>query len=238
MPKFVKDLIPMIVTCTLAGLVLSILAPYGTQQFKTPYRFAYWIGLCLAGGFGASIISLAEHLRNKKFSRWVCAFYQSITATLAVSLAILLITYRSIGHIPSLQEFTAILFYIWVISITIAAVGALVAKNTGGDDPAPKRAALYERLSPKHRSAEIYALAAEDHYVRVITSKGDDLVLMRLSDAIKETAPLKGLSPHRSWWVAEGGAQSVKKSEIILHTKQAVPISRSGMKSVRAAGWA
>jgi len=228
----------MMITCTIAGVVLSILAPFGTHQFAAPYRFAYWVGLCLAGGFGASVINIIEHLRNKKFSPWLCAFYQSITASLAVSASILFITFRAIGQMPSAQNFFLTLFYVWVISITIASVGALIASRPKNNETAPSRAALYERLPPKLRSADIYALAAEDHYVRVITSKGDELVLMRLSDAIKETTPLKGLSPHRSWWVAEGGAQKIGKSEIILHEGQIVPISRSGMKLVRAAGWA
>lgn len=237
MPKFIKDLLPMMGVCLFAGIVLSILAPFGTHQFKTPYRFAYWVGLCLAGGFGAAAADLGAHLFKKKFTPWQSMLGQSITATLAVFAVITFMNYRISGQFPNLQNALLILFYISVITITIASIGALMAKKSGGGETASSRAALYERLAPKLRSAEIYALAAEDHYVRVITSKGDELVLMRLSDAIRETAPLKGLSPHRSWWVAEGGAQKVGKSEITLHTGQTVPISRSGMKLVRAAGW-
>lgn len=128
--------------------------------------------------------------------------------------------------------------YVWVISITISSIGALIRSKDASSDSLPqKRAALYERLKPKLRSADIFALAAEDHYVRVITSKGDDLILMRLSDAIKEISPIKGLATHRSWWVSEVGAEKIKKSEILLPTGQIAPISRSGMKAVRDAGW-
>jgi len=136
---------------------------------------------------------------------------------------------------PDWQQTLTILFYIWVISATISGIGLLVSKS--GQTTDDTRPALYERLPPHLRSADIYALSAEDHYVRIITERGDELVLMRLLDAIRETTPLKGLSPHRSWWVAEVGVAKIKKSEIILRSEQIVPISRTGMKLVRAAGW-
>ena len=188
----------------------------------------YWIGLCLAGGIGAGMADFIAYMLKREFPPWPRAFLQSITASILVTSVILIMTKYAYG-MPNIKQVLSILMYVFVISATISSVGALLntkAKNTKSH--APKRAALYERLPPHLRSAEIYALAAEDHYVRVITSSGDELVLMRLSDAIKETEPLKGLSPHRSYWVAETGVANVKKTELILHTDQSIPISRSG----------
>lgn len=232
-PKM-KSLIPMLITCLSAGVLLSLLAPYSTHKFSTVYRFMYWIGLCLAGGFGAAITDLIVHWRNLNVKPWPLAIWHSITSTLAVASIILLGTLNSFGK-PDLMNFFSAIFYIWVIAITISSIGALL--NRRQEDESVLRPTLYDRLPPKLRSADIYALAAEDHYVRVITSKGDDLILMRLSDAIKETTPLKGLSPHRSWWVSESAVDKATKSEIVLHSGQAVPISRTGLKHVRAAGW-
>jgi hypothetical protein len=48
------------------------------------------------------------------------------------------------------------------------------------------------------------ALSVEDHYVRVRTTRGEEMILMRLSDAIRETAPETG--PARPP-IALGGAQ-------------------------------
>ena len=227
----------MMLTCLAAGVVLGILAPFGTSQLSTLFRFTYWIGLCLAGGLGASATDFIAHKLKKDLTVWPCAFFQSITAAMAVFSVITWLTYHLGGRFQGPFDALMTFFYIWVISITISSIGALIRQRGDTGKNTHSRPTLYERLPPKLRSAEIYALAAEDHYVRVITSKGDELVLMRLSDAIKETEPLKGLSPHRSYWVAEGGVKSVKKSELILHTEQAVPISRSGMKLVRGAGW-
>ncbi len=227
----------MMLTCLAAGIVLGILAPFDTNRLSTMFRFTYWIGLCLAGGLGASATDYIAHKLKKDLSIWPCAFFQSITAAMAVFAVIIWLTYHLGGSFQDPFDAVMTFFYIWVISMTISSIGALMRQRDDVGDSAPSRPTLYERLPPKLRSAEIYALAAEDHYVRVITSKGDELILMRLSDAIKETTPLKGLSPHRSYWVSEGGVKSVKKSELILHTEQAVPISRSGMKLVRGAGW-
>ena len=236
MSKLSKALMPMIVTCLLAGSVLAILAPLGTNQFTAISRFSFWIGLCLVGGFGASAVNLMDGHFNWNLKPWHIALGQSFTASFAVGLAMLFLT-RILAGTPDWQQSLSVLFYVWVISATISGIGLLLTRREGVDDEKSARPALIERLPAHLRSAEIYALAAEDHYVRVITARGDELLLMRLGDAIKETAPLKGLSPHRSWWVAEAGVDKTNKSEIILKSAQVVPISRTGMKQVRAAGW-
>lgn len=221
-----------------AGLILTLLAPYGTHSFSLPARALYWIGLCFAGGGGAAI---AEYLALSHFGWtkiWKRVGLQSIFATLAV--LIFLLGKPIIDGIPVGFSGAAVLsFYVWLIAILIAGVGGLLSAQKQAPDHGAeqKRPAIIERLPANLRSAEIYALAAEDHYVRIITSRGDALILMRLSDAIREAAPLPGLAPHRSWWVAEAGVKSVKGKQITLQSDQIVPISRSGAKTVKEAGW-
>ena len=237
MRQTIKNMTPMLITCLIAGVVLAILSPFESHKLSVMFRFTYWVGLCIAGGLGAASTDLVAYLLKKKLPIWPRALFQSITAAIAVFAIITWLTYYLGGRIRGPQDAVVTFLYVWVISITIASVGALIAKRSKNDVNVPSRAALYERLPAHLRSAEIYALAAEDHYVRVITTRGDELILMRLSDAVSETAPLKGLRPHRSWWVAEAGVEKIKKSEIILRSGQNVPISRTGMKQVREAGW-
>ena len=52
----------------------------------------------------------------------------------------------------------------------------------------------------------------EDHYVRVHTTRGSGLVLMRFSDAIAELEATPGLRIHRSWWVAARAVAEVERS--------------------------
>ena len=241
---FKHPLMPLISTSVIAGVVLTILAPLGTGNFNIGFRLLYWVGLSIAGGVGAFVFEWgARRIRstNALFSgrRWPTALWQSIGASLCVGLFIIP------ASLPMPPRYILLsLFYIWVISIVICCVGAL-QKGPDNQSRAPSstltRPAIFERIKPALRSADIYALTAEDHYVRVITSAGDDLILMRLSDAIKETAPLPGLSPHRSWWVAEAGAAKVSrasgKTRITLKNDTPVPVSRNGAKAVREAGW-
>jgi hypothetical protein len=232
-----KSPIPLATTCVVAGLVLAILAPLGTDQFSILFRLIFWVGLCFVGGLGAGIADIVLTRLNIQPRPWLNAFAQSVIAALAVSSLMLSAEFWLSGTLE-LSSTLSVLFYVWVISAAISTIGALIRISRASATQGVETPLLFERLPPPLRSADLYALAAEDHYVRVITSKGDELILMRLSDAIKETAPLKGLAPHRSWWVSETGIAKMGKSEILLHSHHTVPISRSGKKLVREAGWA
>jgi hypothetical protein len=88
--------------------------------------------------------------------------------------------------------------------------------------------------------AKLLALQAEDHYVRVITDRGDDLVLYRFSDALEELRAHPGFRVHRSYWVAREAVQAVqtenKNHVAILSNGLRVPISRANIGLLRAEG--
>ena len=94
-----------------------------------------------------------------------------------------------------------------------------------------------ERLPIKYRDAKLYAVSSEDHYVQVHTDRGTELILMRLSDALKELSDADGQQTHRSWWVArEGIIESVRKNgkySLVLKSGVTAPISRSFSKILR-----
>lgn len=230
----------MMGTSLMAGIILSILGPYGTSAFSLPLRVIYWVGLCMAGGIGAAVFDALMRKANSPVKPWASALGQSIGATLMVSIILLGFTFAVHGW-PGWVHVISLPFFIWVISIIICGMGELSRSRRAIPAPQNIRADIFERLKPSLRSAELYALASEDHYVRVVTSNGEELILMRLSDAIKETAPLKGLQTHRSWWVAEAGVKSVKKQDgklsITLKNDAAAPVSRNKAKIVREAGW-
>ncbi len=85
------------------------------------------------------------------------------------------------------------------------------------------------RLSAEKRGA-LWALTAEQHYLRVYTNKGDDLILMRLSDALGELEQADGLQIHRSHWVARIGVERLveedKRLFVILKNGVRLPVSR------------
>ncbi|MCY0096112.1 LytTR family DNA-binding domain-containing protein [Hoeflea ulvae] len=68
------------------------------------------------------------------------------------------------------------------------------------EDAVAQRPPLLDRL-PVDKRGVLIRLEVQDHYVRVVTSRGSELLLMRLGDAIAEAGP--GQQVHRSHWVAE-----------------------------------
>ena len=107
--------------------------------------------------------------------------------------------------------------------------------------PEPASDEFFKRLPIKYQDSTIYAISCEDHYIQVHTDIGKELILMRLSDALKELREVDGLQTHRSWWVARAGiAKSVKKGgkhSLLLKSGVTAPVSRSFNKIVREANY-
>ena len=96
-----------------------------------------------------------------------------------------------------------------------------------------------KRLPEHYKSAEIYAVSSADHYLRVYTDLGEELILMRLMDALKELEQVPGMKTHRSWWVAFDGVaerqRNQGKQSLRLKSGVIVPVSRSFDKAVKEA---
>lgn len=80
------------------------------------------------------------------------------------------------------------------------------------------------------RRGDLLALNAQGHYLRVITTGGEDLVLHTFGDAIKELGESGGLRVHRSWWVsrralADGELESAKRLRLMNGVE--IPVSRT-----------
>jgi hypothetical protein len=84
----------------------------------------------------------------------------------------------------------------------------------------------------------LIALSAQEHYTRVVTTTGARLVLLRFSDALRETAPTAGLQVHRSHWVALDAiaafTRNGREGEILLSNGETVPVSRSYVRDLQS----
>ena len=99
------------------------------------------------------------------------------------------------------------------------------------------QARFYRRLS-RTVSRDIVYLRMDDHYVKVSTTEGSCLILMRFADAVVELGDL-GMQVHRSYWVARRHMLSVVRREgrPMVHVTGGdhVPISRPYYPDVRDA---
>ena len=115
--------------------------------------------------------------------------------------------------------------------------------DPGGQDVERPRSdpKFLSRLPPRLRGADLYAVEAEDHYLRLHTSLGQDLILMRLADAIAELEGADGARTHRSWWVARAGFVSADRDDgravLTLKDGAEAPVSRAYAKTLRDRGW-
>nr|WP_258571113.1 LytTR family DNA-binding domain-containing protein [Flavimaribacter sediminis] len=93
---------------------------------------------------------------------------------------------------------------------------------------------------PVELRGKLQYLTVQDHYVEVVTDKGSYLVLMRLGDAIAETAPVEGLRIHRSHWVALSAVGRIRREgdRLLVETVggAVLPVSRSHRAALREAG--
>ena len=148
-------------------------------------------------------------------------------------------------------DFAAIVLPVFTVSAAMTVLNVLTARaRAEAEAPAPAAAPsappmggsrFRERLSPRLRGAAIHAVEAEDHYLRVHTDRGSELILMRLADALAELEGVEGAQTHRSWWVAREAVTDVRRADgratLTLKDGAQAPVSRSFAPALRAAGW-
>jgi DNA-binding LytR/AlgR family response regulator len=131
-----------------------------------------------------------------------------------------------------------------VTSFAMTACAFSVARSaaltqTSGPAALPPR--FLSRLPMPLREADLWALEAEDHYLRVHTALGQELILMRLGDAIHDLLGIEGARTHRSWWVARHGVREIRRGDgratLILPDGSPVPVSRGQRRTLRDEGW-
>nr|WP_239029977.1 LytTR family DNA-binding domain-containing protein [Nereida sp. MMG025] len=99
--------------------------------------------------------------------------------------------------------------------------------------------AIHARL-PYDKRGDLISISSEDHYIRICTTKGEEMILLRLSDAVREVGDTAGLQVHRSHWIATDHVRMVHKlkdrAEITLSNDRVIPVSRRYLQAVAAAG--
>jgi DNA-binding LytR/AlgR family response regulator len=127
------------------------------------------------------------------------------------------------------------------VSALIVLLGQAIPKETKASADAAQPTRFIERLPLHLRGARLIAVQAEDHYLRVHTDRGSDLILMRLSDAVCELEGLEGAQTHRSWWVAKAAVRGASRGDgratLELEGGLIAPVSRSYAGRLRETGW-
>ena len=241
--------------------VLAVIGPFGTfQDLTLPQRLAYWGGMI---GFGflafELIVHMAIRLSRERADAWRTMLAGVLLAVTVVQTVVVALLERASRGNDFLSPLGLMELYVYVTVITalVSVAPVLLELKDRGlltpapapvavpveaeAPPAPHEPAFLARI-PAKLGRDLLALEMEDHYVRVHTAEGSDLILMRMRDAVTELAGLEGLQVHRSYWVAAAAVAGVErkpdgKMTLLLSNGLRVPVSRSYAADVRAAGW-
>ncbi|MEP3891333.1 MAG: LytTR family DNA-binding domain-containing protein [Hellea sp.] len=255
--------------CLLIGFLMNFLSPRVTLTMEPEERFWFWIYLCLIGGAGVFICDLFLTILKEKWPSHLKGLAQSICGTTAVLIPLYsLYDPADLPGFGTVFMFVWVVMVLILIVWFILNLKLLTLETVQGaalelpevtpksdvaqvpdvqdiiDMPKPvveRPAQILGRLPVHLQGAELYAISAEDHYVRVHTSKGGDMILMRLSDALLETGSVEGVQIHRSWWVAKTAIEDIKSkgraAEVTLKNNVKAPVSRNMLKTLKTMGW-
>ncbi|MCC5975616.1 MAG: LytTR family transcriptional regulator [Rubellimicrobium sp.] len=226
------------------SVVLGFSGPFSTLELlRAGPRLAYWtVVVFLTYGAGTVVTQLLDlGLRRQGRSLWQRAVLLGLANGFVATVLLLGLNWLAFGDRPRpLSDMAGLYVFVTTVSLCVAGLHALVeqrdkAREPEGAAPPP----ILSRL-PLDRRGQLVALTVQDHYVQVQTTAGAAILLMRLSDAMAETAPEPGLQVHRSHWVALAQVSAARRTGdsavLTLSTGQDVPVSRGKLAAVQAAG--
>lgn len=226
------------------GLFLAFSGAFGSDSEPFFQRLIYWESLMLAGsvvgGLIANTYGRSTAFDDRPILRGVL---MSVTIALPVTLMVWAVTNALSNQPWNVADIPYFLGPVYVISAAMTIIGHLLDRppethGQGPDAPPPK---FLDRLPLKLRGSTVHAVESEDHYLRVHTDRGSDLILMRLSDAVAELEGLEGAQVHRSWWVARDAVVGARRGDgratLTLKGGIEAPVSRRYAPALRKAGW-
>lgn len=239
------------------GLLVGLLGPFGTFGAPPAQRMLSWVIWLLAGYALFRPINIA--------AAWLCEatglphlagkLLALVVASVPLTLLVTMMVTRT-GFVDTLRwpGFWTMYLYICVISVLASVVmaatfgrkgdrTAAAVSETKSDEPAasPSPDASSRSLPLPPGFGPVCAIKGEDHYVRIIGEAREELILMRMRDAIERLDSADGLRIHRSWWVAKDAVASVRRDGrtaiLTLRSGHEAPVARDMMPQLRAARW-
>jgi hypothetical protein len=230
------------------GLLVGLLAPYDSDGMPPLRRYLYWFAAIVGGGLIG--VALDETLGRRLSPAWRRVVAVSLIMTPLVGFYVVGLASLMFGGGLRLPSLPWSLTQVLPLCFVVMAVRALVWRKpvvrvetrTVIEPPLPEAEAVFRRrLSARRRAAALIAVEAYDHYLKVHTEAGEELITARFADALRELAQAHGYRTHRSWWVAAPAIQAVRwrrgVGEAALTGGLTVPVSRNFAPVLKAAGW-
>jgi len=235
------------VVATLVGAFLSFIGAFGTSDVPPVKRTLFMVGQAWVGAFlGVIAYRIAARAPFTGGVWWRAAILGGVMMAAPMGVVVWAASHLVNVEGPRLDVLPGYILASTVVSIAMSLLGVLIGNSLSGA-AVPAAVALPEppkflaRLPLKLQGAEVWAVEAEDHYLRLHTSKGQDLILLRLADAVRELEGIEGEQVHRSWWVARAAVTDAERGDgraiLTLKDGSKVPVSRTYAKVIREKGW-
>lgn len=256
-----RGLLSDLAIMTVIGLFMGIIGPFGSISLPLPVRLLSWLAFAYIGYACyrplAPLVDWAERtLDLPRIGLWVAGV---VIATIPMTVAVLAVgNPQAPFRWPGLEIALTSYFYVLVVGGAVTLLfniiemkfpGKGAAADAPEDAPAPAPAPIPEQQPanplldqlPPALGSDVIALEMEDHYVRVHTALGSELVLMRLRDAMAHVAHIEGAQVHRSWWVARLAVEDVSREgrnvRLLLAGGLEAPVSRAQVSELKDTGW-
>ncbi|EAQ28124.1 hypothetical protein NAP1_11033 [Erythrobacter sp. NAP1] len=264
---FLRKTLSDLAIMAVIGVFLAVIGPFGSIEQPLAVRLISWLAFAFAGyaiysPMGVFVDRAHEALDLPVAPLW---FVGVLVATVPMTALVYIVQYMpDWPTMPPLEEALTTYFYVFVIGGAVTLLFNVLGARGNDAPPEPEdriedvvvdgsaevqsaqsevsRAEnpLLDQL-PAELGSDVIALEMEDHYVRVHTPLGSELVLMRLRDAMVHVSQIEGRQVHRSWWVARLAVEDVKREgrnvRLVLESGIEAPVARAQVSELKAAGW-
>ena len=223
------------------ALFLSLLGPFDVGVVSIARRTATY----LVYGWVGSLLGLGSARLVARWGLWRGFWLAGLATGLLMMPPMCAVVWLGVsfvnGRAPPASDLPQIFWQTTLICVGMSYMAVLVGRRAPVAAATPQPPKFLERLPVRLRGAEVWAVEAEDHYLRLHTSKGQDLILLRLADAVAELEGIEGAQVHRSWWVARDAIADARRGDgratLRLKDGAEVPVSRTYAGQLRDRGW-
>ena len=230
------------------AIVATVIGPFDTLDALTlGPRFAYWLAVAALAAVNWLVVAKLFRRFIGANAPWPPVAVDMVTAALMAFPMVQELAWIN-GWIFEADSRTFAERYLWlaltaiVVCLGLHLVQTMVRARLAEEKkvPAAPEVPFVKRI-PGAIAGELLCLKTEDHYLRVYTTAGDDLILHRMKDAVKELIEADGLQVHRSYWVARCAVLSVERKDrkvtLLLKNGLSAPVSETYASKLREAGW-
>ena len=164
---------------------LTLTDAFGLDMLPLGKRFLYWLVLLGIGQAGSLAVRASlDRLPLPRMQLVLAGLLRTVLLALPLTLLVWLATAFVLSPPLRVVRLPQLYLPVLVVVAAMVAINLLLQRRpheTHAEEASgtAKPAAILARFPPKLRGAALYAVEAEDHYIRLHTSAGSDLVLLR-----------------------------------------------------------